>query len=35
MTCDDRFPKKDYPYDDVHTPDGTKGGENYDLRRIP
>ena len=35
MTCHDRFPKKDFPYEDVHTPDGTKSGENYDLKIIP
>ena len=35
MTCDDRFPKKYFRYDDMHTPDGTKGGENYGLKRIP
>ena len=27
-SCDDRVPKKDFPYDDVHI-------ENYDLKRIP
>ena len=34
MMCYDRFSKKDFPYDDVHTPDGTMGGKNYDLKRI-
>jgi hypothetical protein len=28
---EDKFPQKEFPYDDVHTPDGPKGDENDDF----
>ena len=31
---ENKFPQKEFPYDDMHTPDGRKGGENSDFNSL-